>query len=81
MEDTISREAAINTIFLILCMCNMKDPEDLKNMLLLAFQEMPSAQSEKETCKDCKWEYAFGYGECYHCKRSFEDMWEEKDNG
>ena len=40
-------------------------------------EELPSAQPEKETCKDCKWEDSFGYGECNHCKRRFEDMWEE----
>lgn len=46
MADTISREAAINTVFSILCKWDTKDPEDLKNMLLLAFQEMPSTQPE-----------------------------------
>lgn len=44
-------------------------------------ETLPTAQPERETCKDCKWEDAFGYGECHHCKRRFEDMWEEKDNG
>ena len=44
-------------------------------------KKLPSAQPEKETCKDCKWEYAFGYGECHHCRRHFNDMWEMNDNG
>lgn len=35
--------------------------------------ELPPAQPE--SCDGCKWEYAFGYGECHHCKRSFNDMY------
>lgn len=31
---------------------------------------------QPESCDDRKWEYAFGYGECHHCKRSFNDMYE-----
>ena len=46
MDDQISREAAINTVFSTLCKWDTEDPEDLKNMLLLAFQEMPPAQTE-----------------------------------
>lgn len=44
MNDLISREAAINTVFSMLCKWDTEDAEDLKNMLLLAFQELPSAQ-------------------------------------
>lgn len=39
---------------------------------------LPSAQSD--SCNGCKWEYAFGYGECDHCKRSYNDMY-EVENG
>ena len=49
-----------------------------KACIIGVLEEVPSAQPEKETCKDCKWEDSFGYGECNHCKRRFEDMWEEK---
>ena len=42
-------------------------------------EQLPSAQSE--SCDGCKWEYAFGYGECHHCKRSYNDMYEVKDEG
>ena len=52
MNDTISKEAAINIVFSTLCKWDTKDPEDLKNMLLLAFQEMPSVQPER-TCVNC----------------------------
>ena len=40
--------------------------------------DMPSAQSD--SCNGCKWENAFGYGECDHCKRSYNDMY-EVENG
>lgn len=36
----------------------------------------PSVQSE--SCDGCRWEYAFEYGECHHCKRSFNDMYERE---
>jgi len=37
----------------------------------------PSAQLE--TCNGCEWEYAFGYGECHHCKRHYDDMYKRKE--
>ena len=40
--------------------------------------DMPSAQSD--SCNGCKWENAFGYGECDHCKRRYDDMYEVKDD-
>ena len=38
-------------------------------------EQLPSAQTDN-TCDKCKWEDAFGYGECFHCKRNFNDMYE-----
>lgn len=52
MNDLIRREAAINTVFSMLCKWDTEDAEDLKNMLLLAFQELPSAQPE-DKCSEC----------------------------
>ena len=46
MDDLISRQAAINTVFNMCCRWDTEDQNDLKNMLLLAFQELPSARSE-----------------------------------
>lgn len=54
MADTINREAAINTVFSTLCKWDTKDPEDLKNMLLLAFQEMPSAEKVGKWIEVCR---------------------------
>lgn len=34
-----------------------------------------------ESCKGCKWEYAYGYGECYHCQRNFNDMYDGEVKG
>ena len=39
---------------------------------------LPSAQPE--SCDGCKWEYAFGYGECHRCKRNFYDMYEVRED-
>ena len=83
--DLISRQAAIDVIGKIFPADPMRNDytQGIAWGAALAkeyIKQMPSAQLEKETCKDCKWEYAFGYGECHHCKRRFEDMWEAKDN-
>ena len=48
--DLISRQAAINTVFSMCCRWDTEDADDLKNMLMLAFQELPSAQSEVLAC-------------------------------
>lgn len=53
MNDLISREAAINTVYSMLRKWDTEDPEDLKNMLLLAFQELPSAQPTEASCWGC----------------------------
>ena len=37
-------------------------------------ESVPSAQQD---CDGCKWSDAIGYGECHHCKRAFEDMYEK----
>ena len=41
------------------------------------FEHLPSA--EPDSCEGCEWEDAFGYGECHHCKRNFDDMYEVKE--
>lgn len=41
---------------------------------------LPPAQPET-WCDGCRWEYAFGYGECHRCKRHYDDMYEVKDEG
>lgn len=46
-DDLISRQAAINTVFSMCCRWNTDDPNDLKNMLLTAFQDLPSACQHK----------------------------------
>ena len=84
--DDLTRQAAIDHWRSII---DATDESDRYNMGFVGGLEfcisdlstMPSAEPEKETCKDCKWEDSLGYGECHHCKRRFEDMWEEKDNG
>lgn len=40
----------------------------------MEIESLPSTQPE--SCDGCQWEYAFGYGECHHCKRNFNDMYE-----
>lgn len=49
-DDLISRQAAINTVFSMCCRWNTDDPNDLKNMLITAFQDLPSVDR-----KNGKW--------------------------
>lgn len=87
MNNLISKQQAINIIqsYKInterLKEISVEDVVDMFEDLIDDIENEPSVQPEKETCKDCKWEDSLGYGECHHCKRQFEDMWEEKDNG
>jgi len=72
-EDTISRQAAINAIKdALLSWSNMPGWRD--NKIVGALDKLPSAQ---QNCDGCKWSDAIGYGECHHCKRAFEDMYEK----
>lgn len=47
-DDFISRQAAINTVFSMCCRWDTDDQNDLKNMLLTAFQDLPAAQERKK---------------------------------
>lgn len=73
MDDTISRQGAINAIKdALLSWSNMPGWRD--NKIVGALDKLPSAQ---QNCDGCKWSDAIGYGECHHCKRAFEDMYEK----
>ena len=50
-------------------LCHLGSPCEYQNAEIV----MPSAQPD--TCDGCMWEDAFGYGECYRCKRAFSDMY------
>lgn len=41
MKELISKEAAIKTVFSMCCRWDTEDPNDLKLMLLSAFQDLP----------------------------------------
>ena len=47
-DDLIRRQAVLDTVFSTYCRWDTEDPDDLKNMLLLAFQELPAAQLERK---------------------------------
>ena len=65
MNDVIYRQDAIDAL-------------DCINGTEEVLRSLPSAQSD--SCNGCKWENAFGYGECHHCKRRYDDMY-EVENG
>lgn len=76
----LSKDEAINTVFSMLCKWDTEDPEDLKNMLLLAFQEMPSAQPEREKGKWIYGEDEYGI-DGYRCdKCGFFVLWDYGHN-
>ena len=70
MDDLISRQDAIDVL-------SQYPFEKVVNCISI-IEELPSAQTD--SCNGCKWEYAFGYGECHHCKRRYDDMYEVKDD-
>ena len=55
MADLISKSAAINTTFNMCCRWDGEDRDDLRNMMLTAFQELPTIDAVPVVrCKDCK---------------------------
>ena len=42
------------------------------------FEALSSAEPKK--CDGCKWEDAYGYGECYRCSRAYEDLYEVNES-
>ena len=93
MNDLISRADVEQTVEdNILCYTHSdrlidKDPDTechmairtALRMLRKDLRKLPSAHPD--SCDGCEWEYAFGYGECHHCKRAYNDMYEVKDEG
>lgn len=56
MTDLISKSAAINTTFNMCCRWDGEDRDDLRNMMLTAFQELPTVDAVPVVrCKDCKY--------------------------
>ena len=56
MDDLISKSAAINTTFNMCCRWDGEDRDDLRNMMLTAFQELPTVDAIPVVrCKDCKY--------------------------
>ena len=73
MNDLISRQAAINTVFSMCCRWNTSDSEDLKNMLMTAFQDLPSAEPEIIHCRECKYAHLTYDGDCKQCDHWLDD--------
>ena len=56
MTDLIRKSAAINTTFNMCCRWDGEDRDDLRNMMLTAFQELPTVDAVPVVrCKDCKY--------------------------
>lgn len=56
MTELISKSAAINTTFNMCCRWDGEDRDDLRNMMLTAFQELPTVDAVPVVrCKDCKY--------------------------
>ena len=52
MDDLISRQATIHTVKTMYKMCDTGDVQDYKDMMLEAFEALPSAQPEQLTDKE-----------------------------
>lgn len=75
MNDLISRQEAIDAV-------NKNRDSVFHDSVhyedaVYDISKLPSAQ--RDSCDGCMWEEAFGYGECYRCKRAFNDMYEVKN--
>lgn len=80
-DDNISRRAAIDAVECITSSMSVCLNEDechgmkrMQRQAILELANMPSSQSD--TCAGCKWEDAMSFGECCHCKRGYDDMYD-----
>lgn len=79
MDNLISRQKVLNTVFSMLCRWDTEDPDDLKNMLLLAFQELPAVDAVPVIrCKYCK-HHGYKGGIPYCSKQDYGYGWEDND--
>ena len=69
MDDLISKQDAYDTLTEYYHHRTQTQHDALRD----ALSRVPSIQAE--LCDGCQWENAFGYGECYHCKRKMDDMY------
>ena len=76
-SDSIGRQAAIDAMCELMHHWFGGNPKDEIREIKRELEKLPSAQSD--TCDGCVWEEAFGYGECYRCKRAFSDMYVVKN--
>ena len=77
--DLISKSAAINTTFNMCCRWDGEDRDDLRNMMLTAFQELPTVDPVKHgrwikigdcntvQCSECFDDFDYIDGLCYLC--------------
>lgn len=79
MDDLISRKEAIEVLAEMQGRCTTQAELIQNSKIWQQIKDLPSAQPD--TCDGCVWEYTFGYGKCYRCKRAYNDMYEVKDDG
>ena len=77
MKTPIYLEDAIDAVLKRLCVKSEEYLTQSERCVIDILKELPSA--EPDSCEGCEWEDAFGYGECHHCKRNFDDMYEVKE--
>lgn len=75
VEDLISRRAAIDELVRWEKIPGYNDGE--RSMMACAIRMLSSLPSAQQNCDGCKWSDAIGYGECHHCKRAYDDMYEK----
>ena len=74
MGDLISRRAAIDAIERTYVSMAYHEDGFTRADAMNIIKSLPSAQ--KTSCNGCKWDDAFGYGECVRCSRAYEDRYE-----
>lgn len=53
-DDTISRQAAINTVGRMFLVCDEGGKAEYRDLMVEALKVLPSAQPQLVRCKDCK---------------------------
>lgn len=86
MDDLISRQAVLSKAYFHgeQATWDNPNPSGVDAVDVEEIEALPTIDAVEEVkyseddCTGCKWEDAFGYGECHRCRRRLEDMYESR---
>ena len=79
MNDLISKQAAINTVFAMCCRWDTDDKDDLKNLMLTAFQDLPTIEAIPIEWIEKQKAECYPYSITWLCLKTLLETWREEN--